>query len=575
MSPVTKEKNDLIVVGAGWFGLAAAKHYIQLHPSDRVAVVESASSCGGTWAEHRLYPGLKSNNMVGSYEYPDFPMSEAIYGVKPNDHIPAATLHQYLTDYAKHFDVFNRIAFNSSVDTIEKERDSGWRVHILSKQGPAVIETKRLVLATGLTSLPNIPTYPGQESFNAPFFHAKDFCSRADTLASSKNVTVIGGAKSAYDVSFAYVQAGVTVDLIIRPDGNGPVWLSPPFVTPLKRKMEELLHTRCLTWFSPSPWGDEDGFSLPRTFLHGTKIGQVLVHNFWHALSSDIIEMNGYDDHRSPSLAALKPWTSAFWTGSGVSIHNFDSDLHDLVKQGKIRVHIANITHLTPGQVHLSTGKSLNSDAIICATGWKKAPSFQFSNWDARICRSDTDMDKLAKAADDEILSRFPILKSQPPLRGERKPSMPIRLYHFMVPPALWEDQTLAFAGMISSVSTSICASLQGLWISAYFDGKLDRSPNEAQVVQEAVINSQWGRWRYPCGYGGDVADFAFDAIPYFDVLLRDLGLKNHRKASPMAEITDPYKPWDYKDVVEEWIAHKCTNGVNKSEKVVNGALPN
>jgi cation diffusion facilitator CzcD-associated flavoprotein CzcO len=496
-------------------------------------------------------------------------MSREIYGVRENDHIPAATLHKYLTDYSKHFGVFPRIAFNTSVDTIEKEKE-GWRIHTRSDHGSDVLETKRVILATGLTSSPNIPTYPGQAVFNKPFFHAKDFRSRADTLEGSKNVTVVGGAKSAFDVSFAYVQAGATVDLIIRPEGNGPVWLCPPFVTPLKQKMEELLHTRCLTWFSPTPWGDEDGFSLPRKFLHGTKIGQFLVHNFWHALSSDVIEMNGYDDHHHPSLAALKPWTSAFWTGSGVSIHNFDTSLFELVKEGKIRVHTANITNLTPGQIHLSSGEILDSDAIICATGWKKTPSFQFLNWNPKLPRSDIEMEKMTKSADDEILSRFPILRSQPCLRGDAgKPATPVRLYRFMVPPALWEDRTLAFAGMISSVSTSICASLQGLWISAYFDGKLDRMPaKEEDTVQEAVINSRWGKWRYPCRYGGDVADFAFDALPYFDLILRDMGLKNHRKVSPMAEIIEAYKPWDYKDVVDEWLAHKGIREMN-GEKVM------
>jgi cation diffusion facilitator CzcD-associated flavoprotein CzcO len=541
----------------GWFGLAAAKHYIQLHPNERVVVIESASSCGGTWAEHRLYPGLKSNNMIGSYEYPDLPMSEDIYGVKPDSHIPAAVLHRYLTDYAKHFGVFERVVFNTAVDAIEKGGDGGWKIHTVSEKGPGSLQTKRLILATGLTSAPNIPTYPGQDSFGKPFFHAKDFRLQADTLNTSKKVVVVGGAKSAFDVSFAYVQAGVQVDLVIRPDGNGPVWLCPPFVTPLKRKLEELLHTRCLTWFSPTPWGDEDGFSLPRKFLHGTKIGQLLVHNFWHALSSDVIEMNGYEDHHYPSLAALKPWTSAFWTGSGVSIHNFDTSLFELVKEGKIRVHTANITNLTPGKVHLSTSNILDADAIICATGWKKTPSFQFTNWDAALPRSEVEMDKLIRSADDEIFSRFPILKSQPSLRFEaKKPSKPQRLYRFMVPPTLWEDRTLAFAGMISSVSTSICASLQGLWISAYFDGNLNRVPaNQEEAIQEAVSNSQWGKWRYPCGYGGEIADFAFDALPYFDLITKDMGLKNHRKPSPMSEMTEPYKPWDYKQVVEEWLA--------------------
>lgn len=49
----------------GWFGLAAAKTYIELHPSEDIVVLEAESSCGGTWSENRLYAGLKSNNLHG------------------------------------------------------------------------------------------------------------------------------------------------------------------------------------------------------------------------------------------------------------------------------------------------------------------------------------------------------------------------------------------------------------------------------------------------------------------------------------------------------------------------------
>ncbi len=562
MEQVSQNIHGIIQIAAnpwisiGWFGLSAAKHYIQLHPNERTVVLESASTCGGTWGADRLYPGLKSNNMVGSYEYPDFPMSEEVYGVKPDTHIPAATMHRYLTDYAHHFGVFDRVQFNTTVNTVEPGPDDGWTLTIDSGFGPSTLHTKRLVLAAGLTSLPNMPSYTGQESFNGPVFHARDFHRMADTLTTCKRVVVVGGAKSAFDVSYAYVQAGVQVDLVIRPDGNGPVWLAPPFVTPFKRKMEELLHTRCLTWFSPSPWQDEDGYSAVRSFLHGTKLGKLIVNNFWSVLSADIVDANGYEDHHHPALGSLKPWYSAFWTGSGVSIHNFDSSIFDLVKQGKIRVNTANITHLTKRQVHLSTGETLDADAIVCATGWKKEPSFKFLNWDSALVKDSAEMDGLLKAADDEILSRFPILKSQPSLRtNARKKSDPLRLYRFMVPPLTFEKRNLAFAGMISSVSTSTCASLQGLWISAYFDGTLYRVPETREAaIHEAVTNSVWGKWRYPCGYGGDVADFAFDALPYFDLIMKDLGLNNYRKPSAISEITEPYKPWDYKEAVQEWL---------------------
>lgn len=498
--------------------------------------------------------------MIGSYEYPDFPMGEA-YGVKPNSHIPAATLHRYLSDYARRFGVFERVVFNTTVETIERHVD-GWVVNTSCAKGSAALGTRRLILATGLTSTPNFPSYPGQESFGGPLFHVKDFLNHGD-VDKSQNVVVVGGAKSAFDVAFAYAQAGAHVDLVIRPDGNGPVWLSPAFVTPLRRKMEELLHTRCLTWMSPTPWGDEDGYSLIRRLLHGTKIGRMIVRAFWRMLSSDIIKANEYDDCKYPSLAPLKPWTSAFWTGSGVSIHNYDSGFFEFVKNGTIRVHTANISLLSPRKVHLSTGEVLDADALVCATGWKKTPSFSFSNWDIKLQRSVSEMTDLTQAADAEILARFPILKSQPLLRSPPKLTDPLRLYRFMVPPALWDDRSLAFAGMVSSASTSICANLQGLWISAYLDGKLNRTPvNDTDAVREAVLSSQWGKWRYPCGYGGEVADLAFDALPYFDLLIRDLGLESRRKRSWLAETIEPYKPCDYRTVAKEWLdAHPIKSG--------------
>ncbi|OCL02531.1 hypothetical protein AOQ84DRAFT_268633, partial [Glonium stellatum] len=91
------ESFDLVVVGAGWYGLAAAKTYVELHPTEDVVVLESASTVGGVWAQHRLYPGLRSNNMLGTYEYPDFPMDSATFGVQPGEHIPGPVVHQYLT----------------------------------------------------------------------------------------------------------------------------------------------------------------------------------------------------------------------------------------------------------------------------------------------------------------------------------------------------------------------------------------------------------------------------------------------------------------------------------------------
>jgi hypothetical protein len=153
-----------------------------------------------------------------------------------------------------------------------------------------------------------------------------------------------------------------------------------------------------------------------------------------------------------------------------------------------------------------------------------------------------------------EILELFPALKRQPVLRYKRKDEEPHRMYRFIVPPTFVSQRNLAFAGMVSTVSTALFASTQGLWISAFFDGKLSRvAGTEKEITEEVLRHTQWGKYRYPCGYGDSIPDFAFESLPYVDLLLNDIGIKNHRKRNQIAELFEPYKPWDYKGLAQEY----------------------
>ncbi|KAL2439221.1 FAD-dependent monooxygenase DEP4 [Exophiala dermatitidis] len=570
---------DLVVIGTGWYGLAAAKTYIELHPSENVAVLEANSFVGGVWAEDRLYPGLKSNNMLGTYEYPDFPMDSATYGVKSGEHIPGTVLHRYLTDYAKKFGVYDRTHFNTKVDSVMATEDGGWMLKTSSPELPTV-QTKKLIVATGLTSQPYIPQLTGMQEFQGSLFHVRDFAKHADALKRAKHAVVVGGAKSAWDVAYAFAEAGVPVDMIIRKSGHGPVWMAPPYVTPLKKWLEKLVHTRFITWMSPCIWGDEDGYSGIRHFLHGTFIGRAIVSTFWKILASDVISLNKYDSH--PELRKLKPWDPAFYIGSSLSIHNYPTSFFDLVREGKVRVHVDEIDQLDEKSVKLASGDCIEADTIVLATGWRKEPSLEFLGGveaEVGLHHSPSDLEEQTKTADAEILKRFPSLKTQPPRKDQLEHALaermrqPLRMYRFMVPPAFvasGRHRNLAFAGMLSSITTSILATVQALWISAFFDGKLDRLPNnEEDIKWQTVLHTQFGKWRYPIGYGPSFPDFVFDAVPYVDMLLHDLGVQSHRKKG-MADVFDPYGPEDYAGLVDEW--RKGHTAVLSDEKVSESA---
>jgi len=230
----------------------------------------------------------------------------------------------------------------------------------------------------------------------------------------------------------------------------------------------------------------------------------------------------------------------------------------------EVSKYVADITHLSEKMVHLSTGEALPSDVFVCATGWKAHPPINFtgSASDEKLGMpfSSEEPDDMAKGADIEILKQFPRLKDQPELNASNAEgkldasNRPFRLYRFMVPPANSGDCSIAFAGMMSTITTAICAQTQALWISAYFDRKLDRLPTSLEMMNwETVLHSQFGKWRYPCGYGARLPDFVFDAIPYVDMLLTDLGLKSHRKTGSIGEFFSPYGPEDYKGIIGEW----------------------
>lgn len=345
--------------------------------------------------------------------------------------------------------------------------------------------------------------------------------------------------------------------------------MAPPYVTPLKKWLEKLVHTRFLTWFSPCIWGSYDGYAGVRNFFHGNPFGRKIVDTFWGILGGDVIDLNAYDKH--PETAKLKPWSNPMFIGSGLSILNYDTDFFDLVRSGKIQVHIADITSLSDHTVNLSNGEKLNADAMVCSTGWKHHPPMKFlpegSDATYGLPHYKEGTTAMTQRADEDIMKTFPRLKNQPvqnakmtdPLAEKAdefpptKLNVPYQLYKFMVPPALINDRSLGFAGVPMQISTSSVATIQALWLSAYFDGQMPIPNREEEIEYETVLHARFGKWRYPAGHGAQYPDFVFDAVPYLDMLLKQLGLNCHRKSGATAEIFHPYGPEDYRGLVDEF----------------------
>ncbi|KAI1332973.1 FAD/NAD(P)-binding domain-containing protein [Xylariaceae sp. FL0255] len=502
---------DFVVVGAGTYGLAAAQHLRYTHPDASLAIFEDQASLGGTWATERLYPGLKSNKLFGTYEFPGYPMKGDPFGVKVGQHIPGVVINAYLTAFAKDSGIADLIHFNTKVLSAEHQDHSeqGGRILALETLGQP---EKKTVLAHRL----------GQEDFGGKLFHTRDFKQNSDTLKSAKAVTIFGAGKAGWNAVYEYATAGVKVNWIIRASGHGPCWMSPPYVTPLKKWIEKLATTRLLTWFSLCIWGEAD------------------VSTFWKILHNDVLNLNDYDSH--PDTAKLKPWIEPMFTGGSVSIFDYEKDILELIKTDIIDMHVADIDHLSAGKVNLTDGTVFETDVLVASTGWKPMSTIKF----------------LPEGIEKELGIPHPNVTH----RGSNyKPASdgedltPYMLHRYIVPPAphFLRNRDVAFTGMISNTNNPPTAHLSGLWISAYFAGKLMNDPSAA-LLYETVLYNRFGKWRYPIDWGNKCPNFIFDAVPLFDMLQRDLGLNPHRKKGWLAEFTKPYGADDYQDVTDEWL---------------------
>lgn len=396
--------------------------------------------------------------------------------------------------------------------------------------------------------------------------------------------------------------------------------MSPSYVTPFKKWLEALVSTfplptqptsitnsadiRFLTWFAPCIWSEAGGYTPVRTLLHGTFIGRLLVRAFWSVLGNDVMQLCGFDKH--PEVAKLRPWTSAMHTGPSFSILNYPTDFFEVIKDGSVKVHIADLERLSPGRVHLDDEARtvLETDAMLCSTGWKHVPPVKFlpEGIEKEIGMphlvegsDETDLASrvdLFEKADAEICSRFPLLAKPPVFNKHYVPLLKqnafttteadtstelstMLLYHAIVPPSptFLRTKDLAFAGALMNFSNTTGVYIQGLWISAFFDGTLARDPSDAvtdlrelppkenagwnptleKVQYETVLHNRFGKWRYPADHGVKYPDFVFEAVPYMDMLVRDLGLRVRRKGGWWREITEAYGPEDYADIGDEW----------------------
>jgi dimethylaniline monooxygenase (N-oxide forming) len=221
------------------------------------------------------------------------------------DFFPAKHITQYLSDYVdqqiyRDCNLRQRIQFNTKVVKVEfSTATSMWKVFCHGRSQP--LTATNLLVAAGLTSQPNMPQIPGQETFQGTLMHHVDFGKSSIMKEQEmKHIAVLGGAKSAADVTYAAAKAGKTISWIIRKSGSGPAHFAPAKGIGPYKNSNELLYTRLTASLTPSIWNSQNWLS---GFWHGTRLGRKVVDFIWESFDFNARREAGFDEQRGVDIS--------------------------------------------------------------------------------------------------------------------------------------------------------------------------------------------------------------------------------------------------------------------------------
>ena len=247
------------VIGAGPCGLAQLRAFQSAARKGakipEVVCYEKQSDWGGLWnytwrtgldengepVHCSMYRYLWSNGPKEALEFADYTF-EKHFGRPIASFPPRAVLFDYIEGRVKKAGVRKWIRFNTPVRWVSYDKKTGkFTVTVNDRKTDTTSSEKfdHVVVASGHFSTPNVPEFPGMQSFNGRVLHAHDF---RDALEfKGKNVLVVGASYSAEDIGsqcWKYGAKSVTSCYRTKPMGfKWPKnWEEKPLLTKIEGK---------------------------------------------------------------------------------------------------------------------------------------------------------------------------------------------------------------------------------------------------------------------------------------------------------------------------------------------------
>ncbi|MEM1278041.1 MAG: NAD(P)/FAD-dependent oxidoreductase [Pseudomonadota bacterium] len=206
------------VIGAGPSGLAQLRAFQSAAEKGadvpEVVCFEKQDDWGGLWkytwrtgvdeygepVHGSMYRYLWTNGPKEGLEFADYTFEEH-FGKPIASYPPRAVLFDYIEGRVKKAGVRKMIRFSTVCRNVEFDEGTGKftvTVENLPEKNTYSEEFDNVIVATGHFSTPNVPYYPGFDTFNGRVLHAHDF--RDAMEFKGKDILILGTSYSAEDI---------------------------------------------------------------------------------------------------------------------------------------------------------------------------------------------------------------------------------------------------------------------------------------------------------------------------------------------------------------------------------------
>ena len=345
------EHFDVLIVGAGLSGICAAHHLRKRCPAKSCIILDQRERIGGTWDLFR-YPGIRSDSDMFTMSYPFRPWTH------PKTISDGDEIRDYIAATARDEGIDRDIRFQHRITSAAwSSRDARWTISATrrlpdGRDEPVTLTCGFLLSCAGYYRYSSgyAPDFPGAERFRGRVVHPQAWPEDLDYAG--KRVVVIGSGATAVTLIPALAEAASHVTMLQR----SPGYIAEiPGLDATANRLRRILPS---TWaYRLSRWKNI-AFTMYIYQVARRRpdyMKQALLNGVRKAVGPDC----DIDAHFTPRY---KPWEQRLCLAP-------DGDIFSALKSGRASVVTDHIESFTEDGVRLQSGRLLEADIIVTATG--------------------------------------------------------------------------------------------------------------------------------------------------------------------------------------------------------------